>query len=277
MKPFALALLFVIAVLTGIFLPYFHGDYDRFAVGISYILQFASFTSLLLVPVGLVWCVKNFMNRNKGIATYPIYIRTITLIIVVLMFLAAALGSLASDNRFFAIIILGTGALVLLNLRKKGKELKPQNSTYSYMPYYFIFIPLTVVFIRLTYFEKVKDQSTNFVIKQSKLLIHDIESYKKTNGHYPISIQSTIEDYHTSVSGIQRFYYEPNGNAYNLYFEQVSNMLGTQEIVMYNKLGEHEMTVHNEDLLRIAPENIIRGYHKVADLPQQHWKIFYFD
>ncbi len=54
-------------------------------------------------------------------------------------------------------------------------------------------------------------------------------------------------------------------------------MIGTQEIVMYNKLGEHEMTVHNQDLLRIAPENIRRGYHAVAELPNPHWKVFYFD
>ncbi len=51
-------------------------------------------------------------------------------------------------------------------------------------------------------------------------------------------------------------------------------MIGTQEIVMYNKLGEHEMTVHNQDLLRIASENIRRGYHAVADLPNPHWKFF---
>ena len=144
-------------------------------------------------------------------------------------------------------------------------------------PYYFIFIPLSIVFIRLTYLEKVKDKTTDFVITQSEQLIHDIEEYKKTNGYYPISLLSTIEDYKPSVSGIQRFHYELNGDAYNLYFEQISNMLGTEEIVMYNKLGEHEMTVHNQDLLRIAPASILRGYHKVADHTRKHWKIFYFD
>lgn len=145
------------------------------------------------------------------------------------------------------------------------------------MPYYFIVIPVSVLFVRMTWLEKVKDERTDFVIKKSEQLIADIEAYKKTNGHYPISLLSTIEDYKTFVSGIPRFYYELNGDAYNLYFEQFSNVIGTEEIVMYNKLGEHEMTVHDQDLLRIAPENILRGYHKVADHPQPHWKIFYFD
>ncbi len=115
------------------------------------------------------------------------------------------------------------------------------------------------------------------MIQQSEQLITDIEAYKKTNGHYPVSLHSTIEDYHTEVSGIPRFHYELKGDAYNLYFEQISNMLGTEEIVMYNKLDEQEMTVHNQDLLRIPYNNIIHGYHKVRELPQKHWKIFYFD
>ncbi len=80
------------------------------------------------------------------------------------------------------------------------------------------------------------------------------------------------------MSGIPCFYYGRNGEAYNIYFEQTSEMLGTEEVVMYNKLDKHEMTVHNQDLLRLAPESSIsRGYHKEADLPQPHWKIFYFN
>lgn len=107
--------------------------------------------------------------------------------------------------------------------------------------------------------------------------MHDIEAYKKTNGHYPVSLLSTIEDYQPRVSGIPRFYYEQSGEAYNLYFEQFSDIMGMQEIVMYDNLDEHEMTVHSQDLLRLAPANVLRGYHKFVELPQQHWKIFYFD
>ena len=263
----------------GIFLPYVHGDYDYFAVGLSCIFQLATFASLLLVPIGLIWYIMDLVNRkNNQVLKYPVYFRKIAFVITVVIILAAALGAFVSHNRFSAIIILGLGVYTLLLILNKGKNLKSANPVrHNVATYYFVFIPLAVLFIRMTFLEKIKDHSTDFAIQQSEQLIQDIEIYKKTNGHYPVSLQSTVEDYKTSVSGIERFHYEPNGNAYNLYFEQFSDMIGTQEIVMYNKLGEHEMTVHNQDLLRIAPENILRGYHNVDELPQKNWKIFYFD
>lgn len=276
MKHAFLILLTAALVVTGIFLPYMPGDYDYFAVGLSYIFQFAAFTSILLVPVGLIWLILNIVNiKSNKTAKYPLYFRRAAFVIAVVIFLAAALGAFASHNRFSSIIILGMGVFVLFILHKKLKGLISVSD--NIMPYYFIVIPVSVLFVRMTWLEKVKDERTDFVIKKSEQLIADIEAYKKTNGHYPISLLSTIEDYKTFVSGIPRFYYELNGDAYNLYFEQFSNVIGTEEIVMYNKLGEHEMTVHDQDLLRIAPENILRGYHKVADHPQPHWKIFYFD
>lgn len=268
------------AILTGgIFLPFVRGDYDHFSVGLSFIFQFAAFASLLLVPVGLIWCLVNFVKRkSKQQQAYPVYLRKLSFAIAILIIVAAALGAFASHNRFFAIIIAGIGIYTLFMVHKKGKQAKVSDSKkFHSTPYYFIFIPLAVVGMRVACFEKIKDKSTLFVIKQSEALINDIEAYKKTNGHFPVSLQSTIEDYHTGVAGIPRFHYEPRGNAYNLYFVQTSDMIGTEEIVMYNKLDEQEMTVHNQDLLRIPYNNIVHGHYKVAALPNQHWKIFYFD
>jgi hypothetical protein len=274
MKHIFIILLTIAIILTGIFLPFIHGDYDYFAVGISYILQFGSFSSLLLVPTGVIWIILNITNRqNKQTAKYSLYLRRATSVIAMIIVLASALGSFVSNNGFAAIAILGIG-IYLFIIRKK---INAQPVPNSIIPYYLIIIPLTVVCIRLAFFEKAKNKTTDFVIQQSEQLIQDIEAYENTNGHYPVSLQSTIEDYHTSVSGIPRFHYELKGNAYNIYFEQISNMLGTQEIVMYNKLDEQEMTVHNQDLLRIPYANILHGHHKVLELPQQHWKIFYFD
>lgn len=276
MKHFFVIVSLIAIILVGIFLPYIHGDYDFFAVGLSYIFQFAAFISLLFVPLGIIWFLLNLIKgKNTEGVKYPRYIRKSAFVVKVIIVLASALGAFASNNRFSAIIILAIGFLTLFIFHKRIKDLYslPDNIA----PYYFIFIPLSIVFLRLTYLEKVKDNATDFVITQSEQLIQDIEEYKKINGHYPISLLSTIEDYKPLVSGIPRFHYELNGDAYNIYFEQVSNMLGTEEIVMYNKLGEHEMTVHNQDLLRIAPSSISRGYHKVSDHPKKDWKIFYFD
>lgn len=275
MKHIFIILLTIAIIVTGIFLPYIHGDYDNFAVGLSYIFQFGFFASLLLVPKGLIWLMLNItIGRNNPTGKYPPYFSKAALVMTMIIVLAAALGAFASNNRFSAIIILGIGIFLFI-FRKKIQPLfsVPGNI----MPYYFISIPLAVLFIRITCLETVKDKTTEFVIQQSGQLIQDIEAYKKTNGHYPVSLLSTIEDYKPRVSGIPRFHYERNGDAYNIYFEQTSEMLGTEEVVMYNKLDEHEMTVHNQDILRLAPGNISRGYHKEADLPQPHWKIFYFD
>lgn len=276
-----LSIVLIIAVtVTGMLLPYMHGDHDYFAVGISSIIQFAAFASLLFVPIGVIWCLMDFFSRGRKntTITHAIRLRNITWVVTAIVILAAALGGFASHNRFSALIILGSGIFILVNLRRKAIDLRAKNSAHlNGTPFFLIFIPLVIFLVRISFLEKVKDKSTEFVIEQSELLIEDIEAYKIKNGHYPVSLLSTIEDYKTNVSGIERFHYERNGNAYNLYFEQFSDVVGTQEIVMYNKLNEHEMTVHNQDLLRITPGRIFRGYHKSAELRQEHWKIFYFD
>lgn len=273
MKLFLFILLIIVCIVTGIFLPYIHGDYDYFAIGLSHIFQFAAFASLLLVPIGLIWIILALARRKKTEAMiYSSLFKRLTLAVSGIIILAAALGSFVSHNRFSAIIILGIGAYFLFKISRGVKALNTSRA-----PYYFFFIPLAVVCFRMAFLEKVKNKSTDFVIHQSAALIEDIEAYKRINGHYPISLQSTIEDYKTFVSGIERFHYELNGEAFNLYFEQFSDIIGTQEIVMYNPLDEHEMTVHNQDLLRIDPDHIFRGYHQVVKLPQSNWKAFYFD
>jgi hypothetical protein len=56
-------------------------------------------------------------------------------------------------------------------------------------------------------------------------------------------------DYWPGVTGISGYHYEPNGDAYNLLFEQFTYRLGTREFVMYNPRDEHVMTSHAMDLL----------------------------
>src|ERR1700752_4489596 len=166
MKHILIVLLIIVIVVTGIFLPYIHGDYDNFAVGLSYIFQFGSFAALLLVPTGLIWLILNITTgRNKPTAKYPLYFRNVTLVIATIIVLATALGAFASNNRFSAIIILSAGILFFIS-RKKIKSLFPVPG--NIMPYYFIFIPLTVFLIRMTFLETAKNKTTDFVIQQSE-------------------------------------------------------------------------------------------------------------
>jgi len=121
MKHIFTILLTIVIISAGIFLPFIRGDYDYFAVGLSYIFQFGIFTSLLLVPTGLIWLILNIVNRqNKQTVKYPLYLRRVIFVIVIIIALASALGAFASNNRFSAIAILGVGIYLFL-IRKKNK------------------------------------------------------------------------------------------------------------------------------------------------------------
>lgn len=279
MKHIFLIIAVIAICIVVIFLPYMEGEYDPLAVVLSSIFQFANFASLLLIPVGLIWCIMDLVKRERSpIPKHRAYLGKTALVVMVIIILFASLGAFASGSRFSAIVVLLLGIYLFMKIPQKRKHIElTTKGSYDVTPYYFIFIPLAVFSVRSLFLETAKNKSTTFVIKQSEQLIQEIEAYNKINEHYPVSLQSTVEDYHPSIIGISRFQYELNGSAYNLYFEQPSDMVGTQEIVMYNKMDEHDMTVHNQDILRITPGNIIRGYHKVANLSQKHWKVFYFD
>lgn len=107
----------------------------------------------------------------------------------------------------------------------------------------------------------------------------DIEQYRVTRGHYPPSLLSVHKDYSPEVIGIDKFHYEPSGDAYNLIFEQPASPLGTQEFVVYNPRGEQTATSHALDLLQFPPERLerARGYYAVHDVPHTRWKYFWFD
>jgi len=94
MKHIFLILFAIAIIVTGIFLPYIQGDYDNFAVGLSYIFQFGSFASLFLVPTGVIWLIHNISNgRNRMAAKYSLYYRSTALVITTIIVLAAALGA----------------------------------------------------------------------------------------------------------------------------------------------------------------------------------------
>ncbi len=124
--------------------------------------------------------------------------------------------------------------------------------------------------------------SRNYAIARAVELINEIEEYRIANGHYPQSLLAEHQDYEPSVIGIKQYYYEPSGDAYNLFFEQPTFLLanpGTREFVMYNKIDEQTMIAHDSDILRWTPEQLAqrRGWYAVHDAPSPHWKYFWLD
>jgi hypothetical protein len=144
-------------------------------------------------------------------------------------------------------------------------------------PLYLVTLPLVIVLSQYAFGDRALVFSRRRAMDNATPLIDDIEAYRQRNGRYPVSLLSEVEDYKPSLRGIQRYYYEPNGESYNLFFEQFTFTFGTREFVMYNQRNEQEFTAHNVDLLRIAPENILRGYHAAHDAGRPHWKRFLFD
>lgn len=270
-------------ILILIFLPYMPGEYDASAITLSSMAQLLGFSGLLFVPIGIAWLIYKIVKQGtKGSQTsnkaYPFAIAA--LIVSVLVALITALGAFINNSPGLSIITIVVYILIVSKIVSKLKQVKSaDNNKFNPTPYYLICIPVLVMVIRFMVIGSATEFSRNFAISQSQKYIQDIEAYFTRNGHYPKSLLSLWSDYDPAIRGIHRFHYEVNGTAYNVYFEQFSNKLGIKEIVMYNKLGEHEMTSHDMDLLQLSVEeqNRQRGYISVHDLPQKHWKYFWFD
>ncbi len=277
----------ILAILF-IFLPYFPGGYDHLAVMISGIVQIASFISLLLVPIGVLWLIyervqkKKVKDGSRKSGSFAIVaLLVLTLIVIVSSFVAIGgigsfRGSLALGIFIPIIFVYTTVKIIIPQIRKmrNPSALKP-----SIIPYYMVIIPVAIVIFRCALIVPVVDYSTNHAIEQSMVMIQDLEEYYSENGQYPVSLQGLWKDYYPNVMGIEKYYYEPNGKAYNLFFEQLSSDLFAREIVMYNKLDEHIIRSHPSFIFRLTPEEFkrYRGYFDEFDLPKQHWKYFLFD
>ncbi len=282
--------IFTICILAifFIFLPYFPGEYDHLTVMLSGIVQIAGFISLLLVPIGFLWLIYERIQRKKvkdGLRKSGSFaiaaLVSLALIIVVSLFVAIGgigsfRGSLTLGISIPVIFVYITVKTIIPRIRKMRNPdaLKP-----SIIPYYMLIIPVAVVILRCAFIVPAVDYSTSHAIDQSAVMIQDLEAYYSENGQYPVSLQGLWKDYSPNVMGIERYYYEPNGKAYNLFFEQLSSDLFAREIVMYNRLDEHVIRSHPSFIFRLTPEEFetYRGYFAEFDLPEQHWKYFLFD
>jgi len=272
-----------VSILVFIFLTYFPGDYDASSVTLSSMAQLFGFSSLLFVPIGIGWLIYETIKQKKGSATvsnssYRFAIAALTA--SVLVALITSLGAFVNHSLSLAVITILIYAFIFPRIVSRVKQIKNKNNkSFNPIPVYLVCIPIIVVLIRSLFIVPAIEFSRNYAIKQSEQYIQDIEAYHKRNGHYPVSLHSLWNDYRPIIRGIKQYHYEQNGNGYNVYFEQFSNELGVQEIVMYNKFGEHEMTSHDADLLQLSAEeqNRQRGYLSVHQLPQKNWKYFWFD
>ena len=139
--------------------------------------------------------------------------------------------------------------------------------------------PILVLAVQLAFIEPIASRARNRVIANSAPLIAEIERYRARQGAYPTSLFSLYGDYKPAVVGVQRYHYEPSGDAYNLIFEEPSPAFGLRRFVVYNPRDKQRLTVHETDRLMLDDAGLDAdnaGYTIVQPLPQPHWKLFTF-
>ena len=266
-------------ILLFTFLPFLPGRYDSLAIPVSAMAQAGGIVGLLLAPFGLLWIVA---DRSQRLGQKRIVFPVLAMVVSSIVWAAVFMVGLVHSGYVLAFVILALW-FVVLNREwlwlKRARSATPMSA--SALPFYLLVVPIVVVALQFLLLGRAVEFSRNRAIQNSAPLILAIEQYRANNGRYPTSLHSVAPDYHPGVMGVDRYRYEPHGEAYNLFFEQFSDRVGTQEFVVYNPLDEHVMTVHAADILEMTPQQLAldrtRGHYAVNAAPQPHWKYFWFD
>ena len=271
----------IMLILLSLFLPFLPGSYDGFAGTLSAMAQIFGIAGLiLLVPIGGLWLIYELRKltgkaAERSGSNKSYYVAMASL--VALSILAVFVSVTAMFNTGFS---LGIALLVLLaycisRMSVRASQLKSAgNGDFNGAPLYLVVLPIVTVLFQFSLMGSAVEFSRNRAIANSASMISDIERYREANGVYPASLLALHPDYKPSVIGIKQFHYERSGDAYNVYFEQLSDRIGTREIVMYNKLDQHAFASHDAHILEA---NARSGSYALNDAPTAHWKYFWFD
>ena len=268
----------VALVLLCTLLPFLPGSYDNLAVALSEMAHMFGIVGLLLVPIGLLWLAANRSSRlAQRRHVFPLFALIASTIVWFSLWLAATVQS-------GYVLSVAVVLLWIWVLRKTWTTFRQGSQTASgasALPFYLIAVPLVVASLQWALVERAVEMSRNRAIANSAPLIAAIEEYRNRNGQYPTSLLAEWPDFKPGVIGIRQYHYEPHGEAYNLVFEQFNYRLGTREFVVYNPRDEQVMTAHAIDILELTPNQLVlertRGHNARHDLPQPHWKLFWFD
>jgi len=262
--------LWIVLLVSAMLLPFLPGRHDPFAVTLSVAATGMAFGSLLLVPIGALWLssARGYVPARAGVAVA-------TLVSAGTAVMTAAVGSLAAA----AIFLAACGAW-LVHLWRAVRSAQANGTTLPRSAAVaLIVVPLAATAARVAIVGPAAQWSRERVIANSAEIIRDIERFRERTGAYPAAISSLWPDYQPGIIGVERYRYEPSGQAYNLYFEHPSTDFAAREIVMYNPRGEQDFSSHAADLLQLSPEDIRRqrGYFRSEPLAQANWKRFLFD
>jgi cbb3-type cytochrome oxidase subunit 3 len=257
-------------------LPFLPGSYDGLAVALSEMAHLFGILGLMLVPIGLWWIAADRSKRsNQKRHLRPL----LALIASTLVWAGLWFAAVVQSGLVLGFVIVALWVYVFRKVWSKYRQTSPARA--SAIPFYLVTVPVVVALLQWAFVERAIQSSRNRAIQNSAPLLAAIENYRARNGKYPTSLLAELPDYGPHVIGIREYRYEPHGEGYNLVFEQFNYRFGTREFVVYNPRDEHVMTAHASDILELTPEQLVvertRGHHARHDLPQPHWKIFWFD
>jgi hypothetical protein len=268
--------------------PFFPGKYDGLAAPLSTTAQFFSVAGLLLTPIGAFWLANEVRKRKRAPGTlaamnYGYYFALTYLITASILIVAVSLVVGLVISVVIGVLALAVWIYAVSGMPAKLKRLKQtEDKKINPVPFYLVIIPIAALLFQTMFSAAATEFSRNYAITRSAELINEIERHHKTYGRYPASLQAINKDYHPTVVGIEQYHYAPNGQTYNLFFEQpmfLLNNFGTREIVVYNNRDEHVIPSHVYWILIWSPEQLAanQGWYAVHDAGRPHWKYFWFD
>jgi hypothetical protein len=264
-------ILLTAVLFLAMLLPYLPGRFDGSAAMLSFVIQLASYATLVFVPVGVVWLIG---HRWSNVC------QTLTLALAWLIVVLAAFAAASVNHLTFGVMLAVVGSLFLRNAHRRARA----SAEASHAPRQLIPLSLTIVPGVLVAFitfvlPRAAEWSRDRAIRHSATLIAAIDSYHQRRGNYPSSLQSLNGDVPTGVIGIERFHYEPNGEAYNLFFVRISIELDSKEVVMFNPRNEHRFASHELDLLEYDGDQLALrlGDRRRTPLTNPHWVSIHFD
>ena len=265
------------------FYPFMPGTYDAFAVSVSGMAQVFGMAGIVLVPIGMAWLVHDTRSKAKKAAPTALHrwFAYAALFVSLLVGTFMALATLQSGPALVFVIILGCVYAAWRAVRAVRRGALNNNGIARTAAVFLIVVPAMLAIARFAFIESAVELSRRRTIAGSAEFISKIEAYRSTHGRYPPSLESVHHDYDPPTVGVERYRYEPWGESYNVFFEQPTYPIGMREFVMYNPRDEHQMMVHNYDLLEspAAQVEAERNYHARAarDAGVRHWKYFWFD
>jgi hypothetical protein len=276
-------ILIILLIALCIVYPFLPGEYDSLAMPLSTIAQGFGVLGVLLVPAGAVWLIAELRQRSRPIQGRGFVFAVITVIVGTVITAALVLAGLGTVGPSLALFLL---VLWLYSLSKLVPILRAmrhsERDRFNPTPLYLVIVPLATLIVQIAAAAPLTAASRARAIASSAEMIANIEAYRQAQGRYPHSLLGVWKDYYPHVVGIERYYYRPERDAYNLYFEQPRFMLdrvGTREFVVYNPRDEHFIVSHPSFMLLLPPAQweSYRGWYEVHDAGTDHWRYFWFD